>query len=798
MNDFVQDYLKDAAKVNSLRQKLQDHSDGHDHGEIDIELMLKEQAQQEFKRANLERYKKIYFPDAASVTTYPEICDNGGFEDGFLHYEGFISTYTSGSNSCSPISSGSPITYLPTTLPLTNRFEIVTTGTDPLIGIDQVKFGSKALRINNKYGHASNCNGNFGIDKLKKEFIVDADNREFTIWYAVALENPTGHIDEQPFLNINCDLAPQDELCFDADFLKCMDKYTDRRCVFDSIDVLDWTCHRFSIPASEIGNIATLEIVVADCGASAHFGYAYIDGFCESCAGSSLGSIELYYNEGTIENPTGTKLLTCSGDSITICGYWTEPQICDNVYLDSLVFSDFPKYNLFIDSVSKTFCFQLSKEDFRYNCYSLSAEIYFSTDGTKTFYEFSNPFELCAWDFLSYNMTADVSNCYDNGSTTQISDDYYYVDISLNIYFENWQLIRDLDSPYPNELGEFVLEEGVGSTELTLGPFLIQEGNWTLIANVDGCPLLFTIEPPEYCSGCTDFGDIEISNITCNAGTPPASDTWGFTLNVPSSSTFGYSITSIYLNNSNNSYNQANTFSGFLISNGCLVLTLEDTNPFTACGIELIICPPKPCNSESNCEDLEVSINKLICDERNNGTYQALIDVEGEGNSYICYETVGLDPLISGNSNVGSLSSQTLIGPFSDDVFLTVFLCSSPNCSSTACSDPQCFKTIFVPKPDCTDPGFSTNGRSKMPKKHRKNAKVSVMPNPIQNNEFIILSDLDITEFEVYDLSGKRICNGVFEGRRHQVSNVNLESGIYLLKYITINGKAETTKFVKL
>src|SRR5690606_5910734 len=109
----------------------------------------------------------------------------------------------------------------------TNRFEIMTTGTDPLVGIQKVKFGDKSLRINNKYGHLSTCDGNYGIDRVTKRFKVTEDNRYFTVWYGVALENPIGHINEQPFLNIKCDKAPADELCLDADFLKCGNLYYD-------------------------------------------------------------------------------------------------------------------------------------------------------------------------------------------------------------------------------------------------------------------------------------------------------------------------------------------------------------------------------------------------------------------------------------------------------------------------------------------------------------------------------------------------------------------------------------------
>lgn len=56
-----------------------------------------------------------------------------------------------GVNTCTPLYGSNPVSWTPVTMPVTNRFEIMTTGTDPLVGIQKVKFGDKSLRINNKY-----------------------------------------------------------------------------------------------------------------------------------------------------------------------------------------------------------------------------------------------------------------------------------------------------------------------------------------------------------------------------------------------------------------------------------------------------------------------------------------------------------------------------------------------------------------------------------------------------------------------------------------------------------------------
>jgi hypothetical protein len=286
MNDHITRYLSDDTNMAKAKE-LYGHTCDKHHvvTQEEIKAAAAEAEKHAFIQANMDEYMKIYFPQTASrsVTTNTFICDNGGFENDFLNYNGYISTFTTGSNTCVPNVSG----WTPVTMPLVNRFEIMNPGLDPLVGIQKVKFGNKSLRINNRYGHIDQCDGDFGIDRITKNFVVTEENRRFTVWYAVAIENPSGHVNQQPFLNIKCDKAPADELCFDADFLKCAKLYSDQNCTFEKIDVVDWSCHRFNIPASEIGNTATIELTVSDCGAGSHFGYAYIDGFCESCTGSA-------------------------------------------------------------------------------------------------------------------------------------------------------------------------------------------------------------------------------------------------------------------------------------------------------------------------------------------------------------------------------------------------------------------------------------------------------------------------------------------------------------------------------
>lgn len=89
------------------------------------------------------------------------ICDNGGFEDEFIYYRGYYAgPYRYGSNTCTPLYSNySPVIYTEaSTLPLYNRFEIVSQGTDILTGYNKVLFGDYSLRLNSPRSHLYNPN----------------------------------------------------------------------------------------------------------------------------------------------------------------------------------------------------------------------------------------------------------------------------------------------------------------------------------------------------------------------------------------------------------------------------------------------------------------------------------------------------------------------------------------------------------------------------------------------------------------------------------------------------------------
>jgi hypothetical protein len=710
------------------------------------------------------------------------ICQNGGFENDFQYYKGYASTFYSGSNTCTPLAqNGDPVVWnlinFNSSTDIYRRFEIVTSGTDALTGYSKTKFGDKALLLNNIYGHSGfQCAGNRDINRLTKRFKVTEENRDFTVWYSVGLEDPD-HVNTQPYFSIKCDLAPQSNLCFDATILDCEQNYTATGCPSIKMDVLNWTCHRIKIPQSEIGNIATLEIVVADCGESGHNAYAYIDGICEQCnASSTLGSATLYSNVPPI-NGFGIDYGSCNGDMARVCGQYTLPSLCGTSILDSIKVPGYTIKNVSIDPILKTFCFDFPLSNFgNLNCIELYADLYFSKGTLKLPIVSSNSINLCKNLYSSVAATFSVTGCNPNGTDNNISDDYYNVNVSIvNPSNSNWSISKQLREPYPGETGYSIIKTGNGSQSLNLGPFFIQEGPWTMTVTIGSCVYTFDIYPPAYCSGCDKFKSATIGNVQCLAG-----NTWSFDIRVPSNTAGAYSVGATPC-----SFNGTCNINAGAIGQSCKEYTLQSG---IGCISKITVCPPKPCAITTPC-DLEVNVKQIGCADKQGSAFSFTFEVTTKTNKYICYKVFNPGAIPGAGTSISS-GSPTSVSGLNNDKYLLVYLCDSPGCTCT----PTCFKIIYIPKPlDCGERGAS-DGRSRI---DDKKDVLLVVPNPFDGNVFELLSTMDKTSFEIYSASGKIIHKGSFEGQKHTI-NLDLSAGIYYIKYLDTKGVQRYTKAIKI
>ena len=217
----------------------------------------------------------------------------------------------------------------------------------------------------------------------------------------------------------------------------------------------------FTIPRNIYDSIATLEITVADCAQSPHIGYAYIDGICEPCNTSALGLVDL----NTIDYMSCDHLNT---PVAKVCGKISLPTINNNCNSNNpdtwnLVNITVPGYiieNLQIYS-NNTFCFDFPMTNFTAeDCLEIYAEATFSNGTDIIPPQLSNSLEICrsqyeiidcsggevgTVDTCGVVIDVKVGGCNDNSTTTNISDDYYYVYVSLyDPDSIGWRLDRDL------------------------------------------------------------------------------------------------------------------------------------------------------------------------------------------------------------------------------------------------------------------------------------------------------------------------------------------------------------------
>ncbi|MBK7342023.1 MAG: hypothetical protein IPJ06_02230 [Saprospiraceae bacterium] len=308
----------------------------------------------------------------------------------------------------------------------------------------------------------------------------------------------------------------------------------------------------------------------------------------------------------------------------------------------------------------------------------------------------------------------------------------------------------------------------------SIGAIQIQEGGWLLTLYVsDSCEYVEYIEPPAYCSGCEDFYDVEISNVQCFTN-----NTWSFDIEVPSETSGSYDLNQISYD-----YNEIYTITELSIDEGCLEYSLEDGN----CKSIFIICPPKPCSTTCN---LEVYVEDVPCSKDQYGdiTYYVDLDVDWPPSKYACYEATKLDGTALDD---GPLPSPQQVGPFEEDIYLTIKVCQSSCSSSSIC---QCYKTIYVPTPDCNDyDPVPFTGTIETETWNR--GAVFVQPNPTHSGEIIIYSSLPRTEFEILDAREANKGDS-FTGKQHRQS-LHGPPGLYFLKYRDMNGHESVLKIIK-
>jgi len=217
-----------------------------------------------------------------------------------------------------------------------------------------------------------------------------------------------------------------------------------------------------------------------------------------------------------------------------------------------------------------------------------------------------------------------------------------------------------------------------------------------------------------------------------------------------------------------------------LVKDGCVKYFLKFPDP--ECIVSFIVCPPKPCSSGSECA-LEAYITdyEFDCEEE-----EFYVNFNVTSPSYLCYQTMPV-------SNLGAISSpapfSNPLGPFTEDMVIKFSVCSTSSCS---CTNPECYKYVYVPYFEEECPESLINSAVN----ERKSESLYVFPNPIAENELTIYSPYSSTNFEIYNLSDQLIHSGQFSDKTFKLIFDPLP-GVYILKYRSGVLDMGVIKFIK-
>lgn len=201
-------------------------------------------------------------------------CNNLGFDSGdFSNWDAWTGQATGMNSSTIPVMNNQGFNA--------SQHVITTAGTDYWSGISTLapNGGTYSAQLGNDQAGG-------GAEQLRQTFLVTPNLTSYVYQYAVVFEDP-GHIGRPLFevkiYDQNDSVIPCGEYLVRADqglpgFISQTIQST-----FGVYYIVykDWTSVAMDL-TSYLGDSITIEFTTADCNAGAHFGYAYIDGYCQT------------------------------------------------------------------------------------------------------------------------------------------------------------------------------------------------------------------------------------------------------------------------------------------------------------------------------------------------------------------------------------------------------------------------------------------------------------------------------------------------------------------------------------
>ncbi|MDR2206163.1 MAG: hypothetical protein LBE36_08425 [Flavobacteriaceae bacterium] len=150
--------------------------------------------------------------------------------------------------------------------------------------LSRVKSGNYSIRLNNS-------TPNYGVSMMTRQ--INVNKPDLTFNYALVLEDPKHGDNENPYYQCRLKNSAED-IVFERKIVANRNNTAIFKTVNDgNIVYTDWICENIDV-SQYMGQVLTLEVIVADCGLGGHFGYAYFDDFCGTkCSAPTFGKIVL-------------------------------------------------------------------------------------------------------------------------------------------------------------------------------------------------------------------------------------------------------------------------------------------------------------------------------------------------------------------------------------------------------------------------------------------------------------------------------------------------------------------------
>lgn len=736
------------------------------------------------------------------------MCENGDFEYGnFTLYAGESASgafggYRNGECEAIPVTGSGSYNWAPENMnnPNVDHFLIVDQGLDPIVlggggQLNMVNSGQKAARVNSprKYVNptvgSNRCYPNFGMNKLIKTITLEKDGiQDVSFYYALVSEFPD-HPNANPVFiarALDANQSEFDRFCVISNpannpFFNRFTPSPDE-CENSPKDILwkDWDCATLEVNGNK-GDVITLEFIMTDCGAGAHYGYAYIDDICADCDGGTQGSIDL------------NDLDPCQELPFDVCGEFGLPIFEGQQGTVNSLTLDILQNGLVVNTLTNptitgnTFCFNITANDFtsQMGGYDFRANISFNigngiqqldethtTPGNNNDFIFDNP-DCCKIEANATNIL-----CDDNGTPNDPSDDTWSFDLTVDSATNTGFWLAD---PF------VTTSVAYGNTQT------VQMGNISSFgATIDivvtdkedeNCTTTITVNVPDACSGGTPCTLEAVTSVgSCNDnGTPndPSDDYYNITLDVfntqgQSWMVLNSNMTVIHFGNGDE--NNINLGNNYLVADQLEWFWVKLNND-PNCFVDVTVLAPESCDFTCN---LEAQVAVGSCDD--NGTprdtsddfYYITVNVVGTNGT--SWELIGYPNFqqiyASGTGN----TTNIVLGPIStNDAAWTLYL-SPTGLTNTGCTRYE--TTVFAPT--CSD--------------KKSIDTVSITPNPNKgrmNIEVDMNGDSDV-ELNIYRIDGLLVKTIKKEKKDASALTFDLQldlpEGLYLFNFTTNKG----------